>query len=308
MTPVTSKASAMLAALLMLAGTCAHSWGQEFGNDGPDSLTSIPVSPLIEVNGTITFPSPGYNSSFAIPVQKTGATLRSVLLSIQPQGFKGELPLSPGLKIKDTQVWRFDGSDYSRMGHQSVFQGGSNTKELNYSAQGSKTVNVTLPKGLSSDAAVTFSHSNPGLKKYDHTGKIGAFQFYDMKFDNDPFSRPEELLTGFSSPQFTIQAGDIDKDGYVDLVGGFANGSVATFYNDGSGGFAARYCTVGGSGVRELSLIDLDNDGSLDGIGALDSGALVLLMNKNGLLFPTVLQGEASPMRSAGAGDLDNDG
>ena len=112
-----------------------------------------------------------------------------------------------------------------------------------------------------------------------------------------------------------IAAGDLNGDGYLDLLGvtGIYGGSNILFYNDGLGGLTASDKPLGRTQMNKLALGDLDQDGDLDILAATSDGNLLLLANSGQGLFtlkgkyPVVLPA-AAVTGSPVLGDVNGDG
>jgi outer membrane protein assembly factor BamB len=111
----------------------------------------------------------------------------------------------------------------------------------------------------------------------------------------------------------TIAAGDLDGDGFVDLVVPHRDGGQSfMFVNDGSGAFDDRR-KIGPavSATRAVALGDLNGDGHLDIIiGDEDAGGAQLYLNGGDATFssPFALGADAGLVYSIAVADLDADG
>lgn len=90
---------------------------------------------------------------------------------------------------------------------------------------------------------------------------------------NGNFSSGNVVISGFSNG-FGIAVGDIDGDGFLDIVSGTSNTGVMSWFKnlDGQGNFSAPI-PIGSSGnpgynVLWLHLVDIDGDGDLDVVGS----------------------------------------
>lgn len=119
--------------------------------------------------------------------------------------------------------------------------------------------------------------------------------------------RPSLMDLG-SGPIFSKTAGDIDGDGYEDLVLG-RNSSFQVFLNDGIGGLVLeQLIDLGESRAHDLIAEDIDTDGDLDLIAAIIGDAPVVWLNDgSGQFAPTSSLG-FERATSVAVGDLDGDG
>lgn len=115
---------------------------------------------------------------------------------------------------------------------------------------------------------------------------------------------PSPLGPVFAVPTLVV-AGDIDRDGDVDLLSDIVPGMFAWHENLGGGRFAAPVASSATPVGNVVSLMDLDGDGDLD---LLERGAALRLQRGDGLggFGPSelVLDG----VRDHDVGDLDGDG
>jgi hypothetical protein len=129
----------------------------------------------------------------------------------------------------------------------------------------------------------------------------------------DPTS-PADIAPGFAAsgqvfdtaPSRTVTAGDLDRDGDVDLVIGNANQPTSLWFNDGTGSFTASITTLAAGPHQTVG--DVDGDGDLDLVTASDDvGNVVWFNDGTGALAggPFFGSGQATAIA---LGDLDRDG
>jgi tetratricopeptide (TPR) repeat protein len=112
--------------------------------------------------------------------------------------------------------------------------------------------------------------------------------------------------------QFTAAAaGDVNKDGFVDLYFGEAAGPGVLALSDGKGRFAPAAGPTGAEGVGAAQFLDYDNDGLLDLVAATAKGVRVW-RNVGGAWQDLSEKAVAPELRAASralaSGDLDGDG
>jgi hypothetical protein len=122
------------------------------------------------------------------------------------------------------------------------------------------------------------------------------------------------LIDGSVAVAVSVFPADLDGDGDVDVVAGsYATaGRVVWYRNDGKGSFTRMQPDIGGGQkVHSVHAADLDNDGDLDVLAALQNDNKVVWFrnNGNGSFSPVVVITPAvlGPL-SVYAADLDNDG
>lgn len=112
----------------------------------------------------------------------------------------------------------------------------------------------------------------------------------------------------------TVAHGDVDNDGFVDVVTGNDSGTLSVLRSLGAGRFAAPLSLPGGSGSGSpigLALVDIDNDADLDVISVAGSPSSHLSLHRN--TAPGVFSAPSSLAVSIYAsgldvGDLDGNG
>ena len=104
-----------------------------------------------------------------------------------------------------------------------------------------------------------------------------------------------------------LAVGDLDNDGYLDLVFGNHLGSNTIFWNQGGLVFEAE--PFGNGKTRAVTIVDVDTDGLRDIVLTTNTGAINYWQNQGGRAFERrLLPGVARPAYAIIWGDLDQDG
>ncbi len=124
-------------------------------------------------------------------------------------------------------------------------------------------------------------------------------------------SAAQFAVRGFESNGAGVAAGDLDRDGDLDLVlGGFAQPSTI-LWNEGDLAFQAE--PLGNGLVREVQVVDLDADGWLDIVTSRRGTGLAVWRNNgqiphSGRFAPMILEGVDQPLYALDWADADGDG
>lgn len=121
---------------------------------------------------------------------------------------------------------------------------------------------------------------------------------------NAAFATPLVVVPGNRS-QF-VQAGDLNNDNHLDIVSlnsNDANSSVSVFLGDGAGNFSAATTYGVGSGLQDLVIADINNDGHRDLVTANYSQSLTVwendgtgaFVNRRDIWFTRPFGGISSP-------------
>ena len=106
------------------------------------------------------------------------------------------------------------------------------------------------------------------------------------------------------APTLSVAVGDLDGDGYDEVVAGGANG-IEVFFGGEGGPRIAPGATPRGWTARQLALGDLDGDGDLDLVTAMEGG-LGVARNRGDGFLEAVPVPAAAPSRVV-VGDVDGD-
>ncbi|HFC30133.1 MAG TPA: VCBS repeat-containing protein [Oceanospirillales bacterium] len=116
-----------------------------------------------------------------------------------------------------------------------------------------------------------------------------------------------------SSLAVDVAAGDLNGDGYNDIVAAYAapDNDVKWFENNKDGTFTTRTVTnKAGLGPRSVAVVDVDGDNKLDVVLAsdVDSSVYWYKNNGSGSFTEQTVSTNASTVNSVHATDMDNDG
>ena len=153
------------------------------------------------------------------------------------------------------------------------------------------------------------------------SGDSGAV-IYAWQNDGTPFTGlwTSQMVGNTTDPTYALALGDLDNDGYLDLVSGDARNQVNVWENDGtpfSGTWTANLVGSSKDTVNALALADLDGDGALDIVSdveypsATDYGVAVWQNDGtpfSGLWTWSVIGDSKDAVNALAVGDLDNDG
>ncbi len=118
-------------------------------------------------------------------------------------------------------------------------------------------------------------------------------------------------LTGAARPS-TNESGDFNNDGFVDfMVGSTQNNRVHVLLGDGSGGFSAINSLTAGTGVRGLTLLDVNGDAEFDAVTAnRNANNLSLFIGNGNGGFADAITISTSLFQETGifSADANNDG
>jgi hypothetical protein len=113
------------------------------------------------------------------------------------------------------------------------------------------------------------------------------------------------LTLSFQTP-VSLDVGDVDGDGDLDLVLVARDSGVLRVYLNNAGAFAAPLVRNLADNQQDVALADLDQDGDLDMVTTFDEGLIVVW--NNALTFTTAPRVDLLTSRRVAAGDFNGDG
>lgn len=146
--------------------------------------------------------------------------------------------------------------------------------------------------GVGSDLVVASSRARPALGDMDGDDRVdllvllddGTVEFFANSGSPTPFEGPGVgNFLGVGAPEGTsITTGDINQDGFADVLLADSDGRIWEFINEGGGAFRLLSKVWGGSfegfaAGLTLAAVDLEDDGDLDLVGGLANGGVIAL-------------------------------
>lgn len=128
---------------------------------------------------------------------------------------------------------------------------------------------------------------------------------YRLANEDGTFQSEQTLDPGLGSINVSTQIGDLNNDGYNDIIVEAGN-YLSTFLGDGQGGFSSPINSLVGNGGR-YQLADVDQDGNLDMIGSRTGEIVVSFGNGNGTFDPLISSSTGATTPAAQFGDFNGD-
>ena len=230
----------------------------DLDNDGSVDLATSNVfsSPVVVTlnNGDGTFAAPvGYSGSIVQARAITSADLDN-------DGFADLIAVNDGTKKLSVQLNNGDGTFDEQAAYDTEF-GPYDVQTADFDGDGNQ------------DVAVAYRTSD-GVDVYlgNGDGTLAAPGFY---------------ATGDTAESLAL--GDVDGDGDVDIVTsnfglfGGTGDSISLLRNNGDGTFAPQEETPVGSNPQDIELADIDGDGNLDVVLALETANTVVVLTNDGM-------------------------
>ncbi len=301
----------------------------------------------IEVHGTVLltivfavlfgqFVAQVYAASFSLFASSTEVkkTFGIVQLDIDNDGDLDYIAANEdGLSVDDFDQYISSGGSYTQtlFGDSNNFarvltgdmNGDGYTDIVTGHTAGSNRINVYLNNGGTGFAGVT-------ARQISTTFQVADFAILDVDNDGDldivnasssnAINQAVWLnngVAGFTNALSSLprvrdmRAGDINGDGYVDLVISNSNGSVSTYKNSGTGAFIeVDNLLIGGQQMVEFALGDMDGDGDVDVFAGFDTKDVATLTNDGIGNLSNVVAGDTTinSINGLALGDIDNDG
>lgn len=124
---------------------------------------------------------------------------------------------------------------------------------------------------------------------------------------NDGQGNFTETSLGQTGKGGVVAVGDLNHDGFDDIVSIAASDTINVFLSNGDGAFSTGTLDSG-AGNADLELIDLDGDGYLDLLASDDSGKLIVGIGNGDGTFQTIEVGAGTDGGQLTTGDFNQDG
>ncbi|MDA0282002.1 MAG: FG-GAP-like repeat-containing protein [Planctomycetota bacterium] len=305
----------------LLFGDSAGTIVADFGNDtidgqGGDDTILGGVGEDLLLGGIGNDLIQSGDSNFVNPPQITiGDAISGPESNAENIFFNTPNSVSSGLSFPDdVKVADLDGD-----GDLDIIAGdGTQVSVMLNSGQGAFSAGVLYPAGVSFFEELALGDfDNDGDLDVVTSSFFGTTLGLLMNQGDGTFSAPMTITSTASLEGETLNVGDFNNDGFIDIVvvaSTIVNPSVFIFVNTGGTGFTQTTAgTVGGfQSIADLTVADFNNDGALD-VAVIDDfindSVTVLINNGQGALtaISTTTLGGTFPFRIH-SGDLDGDG
>gem|GEM_PF-2603280 len=136
---------------------------------------------------------------------------------------------------------------------------------------------VSYPTAGNSVGLTVADLNNDGFQDvvvgYTSNGQVSVF----LNQGGGVLGARTDFPSGTTAAMYSIEATDLNADGFRDLVCGIFGGGVRVLFNNGSGGFGAVVAYGGTANVRQVAIGDIDGNGTPDVVAADSSGVSKVL-------------------------------
>ncbi|MGC6415316.1 MAG: FG-GAP-like repeat-containing protein, partial [Bacteroidia bacterium] len=314
----------------------ATSLGTFTNNNGSYKLTSVNLSSQNSVTasqitfrlyiygGTLSYYNPsggnyassdGTPSSYANSSSPVGVWTSSITPPPSPPSLSN-LSLSTA-EIGDNITINGSGFD-STAANNIVYFGGV---KANVTAVTATSLTVTVPK---CEVISKISVISNGLTSNNLYFKLknSTSQALNLTWSSEYFKAPSSISKlGPNTYINAFEVGDFNGDNLMDIVAALSGGSIKIYYNPGSLSNVAMsdfetttsdITLTNNVNIKDIKIADLNNDGNLDIVCAIDSGKIVEILIADGIGGFTsssiVFNALYSNVNSVAIGDVNNDG
>lgn len=173
---------------------------------------------------------------------------------------------------------------------------------------------ITLTANVATSVVVADLDNDGDLDVVSSSSQDDTVAWYENDGNADP-TFTKIIITTTADWAFIVAVGDLDNDGDLDIISGSqSDQTLAWFENDGATdpSFSQNVISTTVSGIHDVSMGDLDNDGDLDILVATQYDNTVSWYENNGATHPSFIKNiittNAMTVKSVSLGDLDNDG
>ena len=244
----------------------------DLDNDGDMDLITGSGSTSYEIR---VWKNNGFQFSGTWVVQNVGDTSGGVNgLAVADLNHDGYPDIISGDNLNNLIIWKNDGTPFT------------GTWDTHY------TIGTATNDLMGIDTADFDNDGNPDIAGVSLTGtnEIRVWENPYSSLDTNPFDQQWSSGTGNAvgdtGSTYCVKAGDMDGDGWPDIVTGDVDNTVQVWENDGtpfSGAWTLQATETGDGDIRSVGLADFDNDGNLDiASGSTNEGSYELILWENG--------------------------